>query len=208
MTMGNRHFGARVVRIEDQRLLSGKGRYVDDIAMPGLLHVAFVRSPEAHARIRGIDLSAARSMPGVVACLTARDLGSAGLAPMPQVLPNPNMRQSLTYHLLAVDEVAHVGVAVAAVVAESRAEAEDAAARVAVDYEVLPAMIDWRRTLEPGAPLGRHRADPRPVAARAVDPADHGLRTAPAAQRDGHRAVGEAVAQALLEKHGPWSAGA
>ena len=153
MTMGNRHFGARVVRQEDPRLLSGKGRYLDDIDMPGLLHVAFVRSPEAHARIRGIDLSPARAMPGVVACFAAADLGPAALVPMAQLLPNPNLKQSLTYHMLAVEEVCHVGVAVAAVVAETRAQAEDAAARVAVDYQVLPAVVDWRRALDITSPL-------------------------------------------------------
>ena len=72
--MGAKHFGARVARLEDPALLTGRGRFVDDISLPGALHACFVRSPHAHARIRAIDPSTARSMPGVHAVLTAADL--------------------------------------------------------------------------------------------------------------------------------------
>lgn len=152
MTMAERHFGARVVRVEDPRLLSGKGRYLDDIALPGMAHVAFVRSPYAHAKIRSVDLTAARAAPGVIGCYAAADLGPAGGKPLPQMLPNPLLKQSLTYEPLAADEVCHVGVAVAAVVAESRSAAEDAAALVAIDYDPLDPIVDWTRALDAAAP--------------------------------------------------------
>ncbi len=150
--MGVRHFGASVRRVEDPRLLAGRGRYLDDIEMPGLLHVAFVRSPLAHASIRRIDLDAARAVPGVVACFAGHDLGRAVTEPMPQMIPSPLIRQSRTYSALATEEVCHVGVAVAVVVAESRAIAEDAAALVEVEYEELAALVDWRSALDPAAP--------------------------------------------------------
>ncbi len=150
--MGVRHFGANVLRVEDPRLLRGHGRYLDDIDLPGMLHVAFVRSQVAHALVHGIDLGAARRLPGVVACFAGRDLGRAACEPMPQMLPSPLLRQSKTYAPLATSEVCHVGVPLAAIVAESRAIAEDAAALVDVEYEQLPALVDWRRALEPDAP--------------------------------------------------------
>ncbi len=150
--MGVRQFGATVRRLEDPRLLRGNGRYLDDIRLAGLLHIVFVRSDHAHARIRTIDMTAARKLPGVVACFTGRDLGAVAARPMPQMIPSPLLKQSKTYYPLAIDEVCHVGVPLALVVAETRAIAEDAAALVAVDYEPLPAIIDWRRALDAEAP--------------------------------------------------------
>lgn len=150
--MGVRQFGATVRRLEDPRLLRGHGRYLDDIRLAGLLHIAFVRSDHAHARIRTIDMTAARKLPGVVACFAGRDLGAVAARPMPQMIPSPLLKQSKTYYPLAMDEVCHVGVPLALVVAETRAIAEDAAALVAVDYEPLPAIVDWRRALDADAP--------------------------------------------------------
>ena len=126
--MGVRYLGARVLRSEDPRLITGKGRYVDDIELPGMLHAVFVRSEHAHAKIRSIDTSAAKDMPGVHAVLTQNDLGEAyankrlvtGPAP-------PIMKQMIVPYPLARDEVNFVGQSIAVVVADSRHVAEDAA---------------------------------------------------------------------------------
>jgi carbon-monoxide dehydrogenase large subunit len=153
--MSTRYFGMPVPRTEDQRLIIGKGRYVDDIALPGMVHLAFVRSDLAHAAIISIDLEAARKAPGVVGVFAADDLGPAAGAPMPQAIPSPHLKQSRTYAPLAKDEVCHVGVPVVVIAAESRAMAEDAAARVKIEYKRLPAIIDWRKALDPDAPLAQ-----------------------------------------------------
>lgn len=150
--MGVRYFGAEVRRVEDPKLLTGRGRYIDDISLPGALHAVFVRSPHAHARIRSIDSVAAKSMTGIVAVLTAADLGEAGAKPMPHMVPVQIVKQPRNYAPLAHDEVCHVGVPVVIVLGETRALAEDAAAAVAVDYELLPVVADWRRALDADAP--------------------------------------------------------
>src|SRR5687768_7231347 len=144
-------------RIEDLPLLQGRGRFVDDLQFPGMLHAAFVRSPHAHALIRGIDAAAAERAPGVHAVLVLADL-------MPQLtderLPlqfrNAPLSPDITPFVLAKDEVAFVGEAVAVVIAQSRALAEDAAALVDVNYDPLPAVADCRAAIAPGAPLA-HR---------------------------------------------------
>jgi carbon-monoxide dehydrogenase large subunit len=151
--MGVKQFGARVTRFEDPALLSGRGRYVDDIAPPGVLHACFVRSPTAHAKIRAIDAATARAMPGVHAVLTAADLP----APMrseriPTLQANPAMKLIRTERCLAGDEVCYVGQAVALVIADTRALAEDAAALVNVEYDALPVAADCRESLKPGSP--------------------------------------------------------
>jgi len=145
--MSTRYFGEPVRRMEDPRLITGRGRYVDDIVYPGMVHLAFVRSNLAHALITSIDLEEARNLPGVIAVYTADDLGEAAGAPMPQSVPSPLLKQSRTYAPLAKSEVCHVGVPVVVVAAETRAIAEDAAALVQVDYDPLPAIIDWREAL-------------------------------------------------------------
>ena len=141
-TSAARYAGMRVARVEDARLLTGRGTYVDDISLPGMLHASFVRSPFARARIRGIDVDAARAAPGVRAVFTAADLNpdvkeqwhtSVGAA-SPET-PRPP---------LADDEVRFVGDPVALVVAESLYLAEDAAELVDVDYEPLSAVVDYR----------------------------------------------------------------
>src|SRR5262249_37796623 len=151
--MGMKHFGARIQRLEDPALLTGRGRFVDDIHVPGMLHAAFLRSPRAHARIRGIGTAAARALPGVHAVYTWRDL-PAGLQRrrIPPPVPNPAIRHPRTQYPLAIDEVAYVGEIVAVVVAESRHMAEDAAERIGVDYEPLPISADCRAALAAGAP--------------------------------------------------------
>jgi carbon-monoxide dehydrogenase large subunit len=153
--MTTRYFGSPVPRREDPRLITGKGRYVDDISLPGMVHLAFVRSDLAHAQILSIDLEEARRLPGVVGAFAADDLGPAAGMPMPQAIPSPHLKQSRTYSPLAKDEVCHVGVPIAVIAAETRAIAEDAAALVNVDYRRLPAIIDWRRALDADAPLAQ-----------------------------------------------------
>ncbi len=149
--MGVRYFGARVDRLEDPALLTGNGRYVDDLNVPGLLHAAFVRSPLAHARINAINMDAARAMPGVVAVFKLSDLDPAERM-LPAIGPAGNMPQFKTTGPLAKDEVAHVGVGVAMVIAGSRYQAEDAAFMVDVDYDELPAVADCRKALSSDAP--------------------------------------------------------
>jgi carbon-monoxide dehydrogenase large subunit len=146
--------GARVRRVEDPRLLLGKGRYVDDIQLPGALALAFVRSPYAHARLGRIDSSAAKSHPGVVAVLTGADIASV-IKPLrveydPAKAPT---NKPCDWPVLALGKVRFVGEAVAAVVAINRYVAEDAAALVDVEYEPLDAVWDVEKALEQGTPL-------------------------------------------------------
>ena len=137
--------GARVTRIEDQKLLCGGGRYIDDIVSPGALSAAFVRSPHPHALIRSVDAEAARAVPGVTAVFTLDDLTPVLAQRRMMRVSNSGTRldQSWAY-ALADGEVSFVGEPVAIVVAADRYIAEDAAALVAVDYDVLPAATDCR----------------------------------------------------------------
>ena len=161
--MGVRYFGAAVPRIEDPDLVSGRGRYLDDITLPGMAHAAFVRAVHAHARIRAIDVGAAAALPGVVAVLTAADLGVAGKA-TPQFAPSPLLLQNRTQHVLASQEVHYAGEAIALVVAESRAIAEDAASLVVVDYEPLAPVADLATALAANAPRAHEGAPDNRVA--------------------------------------------
>src|SRR5262249_53937727 len=149
----------RVRRLEDPDLLRGKARFVDDIRLPGMLHAALVRSTHAHAVIRGIDKQAALARPGVHAVLTLADLKPYLKAErMVGALPSASYRREVHRLPLAGDETVHVGEPIAAVIAESRYLAEDAAALVAVDYESLPVVADCRAALAPGAPRAHRRA--------------------------------------------------
>lgn len=151
--MGVKQFGARVARLEDPALLVGKGRFVDDVKLPGMLHACFVRSPHAHARIRGIDTNAAKALAGVHAVFVADDLPAPMSGNrMPMLVPNPAIAAQLTQYCLAREEVCYVGQTVAVVVADSRYIAEDAAALVDVDYEPLPAASDCREAAGPDSP--------------------------------------------------------
>ncbi len=151
--MGVRYLGAEVQRMEDPRLLTGHGRYVDDITMEGMLHAAFLRAPMAHAKIRSIDASHALELAGVHRVFTHADLGEKYAHRMNQLYPAPVIDQNKTQYPLSKDEVCYVGEAVAVVVADSRAIAEDALALIDVDYEALPAVVDIMTALEDGAPL-------------------------------------------------------
>jgi carbon-monoxide dehydrogenase large subunit len=147
------YVGKSVKRIEDLPLIQGRGRFLDDLQLPGLLHAAFVRSPLAHAIIRGIDATAATSMAGVHAVLTLADISpQLSQERLPLQFRSAQLPPNITPFVLAKDEVAFVGEAVAMVIAETRYLAEDAAALVAVDYEPLPAVSDCRAGAAPGAP--------------------------------------------------------
>src|SRR5216684_5891279 len=134
-----RWFGARVQRVEDDRLLRGRGHFTDDIN-EGALESCLVRSPFAHARIKSIDVSAARALPGVVAVYVAADL-PFGATDLPILIPHPNLTHGRTQRCLASTVVRYLGEAVAFVVAENRYIAEDAADLIEVDYEPLPVVI-------------------------------------------------------------------
>ncbi len=152
--MGAKMFGARITRLEDPRLLTGKGLYTDDIHLPGMLEAAFLRSPHSHAAIRGIDLSAARSYPGVVAVYTAADLPSRlQEITVPFQVPNPAISQPLQQRLLEDREVRFAGEPIALVIADSRYRAEDAARLIIVDYELLPGVSDCKAALQDDAPV-------------------------------------------------------
>ena len=152
--MSGKSIGARVLRYEDARLLTGRGEFVDDIRLPFMLHAAFVRASFAHARVKGIDASAALAMPGVHAVFTAADMyRGMQTTRLPMLVPNPHSKISRTQFALAQSEVCYVGEPIAIVVAESRYLAEDAAAMVAVDYEPLPVASDCRDAVKEGAPL-------------------------------------------------------
>jgi carbon-monoxide dehydrogenase large subunit len=156
-----RYIGKPLRRREDVRFLRGKGLFVDDVAPPGTAWCAFVRSPHGHARIRGLSTTIAASMPGVLLTLTAEDWQRAGHGELTVVHPMPfsdgRPMNNAPRPAFAGDKVRHVGDIVAAVVAESRFAAEDAAEAVAVDYEPLPSVCDPRAALAPGAPLLHER---------------------------------------------------
>src|SRR5262249_26158454 len=148
--------GSRIPRLEDEPLLRGRGRFVDDLAVAGLLHAAFVRSPHPHARIRGIASGAARALPGGRAVLPPDALRRVrARRRMPRRAHSGNPLDNFWPFALADREVSYVGEPVAIVVAASRYVAEDAGALVEVDYETLPAVSDCREAVQPGAPRVR-----------------------------------------------------
>lgn len=154
--MGMEGIGARVTRKEDKRFLTGKGRYTDDMVVPGMKHAFFVRSPHAHASITGIDASAALGMSGVIAVLEGRQLQADGIGNlicgwMVHSKDGTPMKMG-AWRPLAIDTVRYVGDAVAIVVADSAAEARDAAEAVMVEYEELPAVITSLAALGADAP--------------------------------------------------------
>jgi carbon-monoxide dehydrogenase large subunit len=145
--------GESIPRVEDRDLLCGKGRFVADIKMPGMLYASFVRSPHAHAKIAAIDKSAALKLPGVVAVLTSSDIRA--VAPIDRLvvaLPDRAYKQQRDRPILAADETLHVGEAIAVVLAADAYVAEDGAALVEVQFELLPAVSDARAALTPNAP--------------------------------------------------------
>ena len=151
--VAERYTGASIKRSEDPRILTGAGRYVDDIKLPGMLHAAFVRSPLAHGNVLSVDVSAARALPGVVAVLTGADLEA-------MTVPGPDPLMALfgaagptpEFTLLATDKVRLMGDPVAVVIAESRYLAEDGCELVEVDYDDLPPVVTAAFALDPSSP--------------------------------------------------------
>ena len=185
----SRYLNARVPRNEDARLLTGRALFVDDVQLPGMLHVAFVRSEYAHGRITRIDASAAASRPGVRAVFTAEDLGDY-LKPGP-VLVSPPPIPDLVFHgctqlPLAKDKVRHVGEPLVMVVADSRYIAEDALRDVIVEIDPFDAVVDLEKGLIPGAPLVHEHLESN-VAAHVV-------------QRKGHYATASANADVIVRR--------
>ena len=164
-TTGTHHFssiGQPMPRNEDARLLTGKGRFTDDFSIPGQAHAVMVRSPHPHARIVSINTAAALAMPGVLGVFTGADVAADGLKPVPHD-PVPKTKYDMKlggpggtpifigpHMLMPADKARHVGEAVAMVVAETEAQAQDAAEAVEVDYEVLPFVVDQREAIKPG----------------------------------------------------------
>lgn len=149
--------GQSVRRVEDQRFITGNGRYTDDINLPGQAYGHALRSPEAHARIVSIDVSEARQAPGVLAVITGAEIEAEGTNALPCAVPiaNRDGSQGITplRPVLCVDRVRHVGDHVAFVVAETLSQAKDAAEMIAVEYESLPTVIDTETAAGQGRPL-------------------------------------------------------
>src|ERR1044071_8298436 len=153
--MGVEGIGASVVRKEDRRFITGKGRYVDDIKVVGMTHAHFIRSPHAHARIKSIDTSAEMKMPGVVGVLTGQQIvddkiGNLICGWAITSKESTGMKMG-AWPAMAPETVRFVGQAVAVVVAETKNQAKDAAEAVVVNYEELPAVPDISAAIKPGA---------------------------------------------------------
>jgi aerobic carbon-monoxide dehydrogenase large subunit len=151
--VAERYTGASIKRSEDPRILTGAGRYVDDIKLPGMLHAAFVRSPLAHGQVLSVDVTAARALPGVIAVLTGADLEEMTVpAPDPLLALFSTGGPTPEFTLLATDKVRFMGDPVAVVIAESRYLAEDGCELVEVDYDDLPPVVNAAFALDPGSP--------------------------------------------------------
>ncbi|MDX8516027.1 xanthine dehydrogenase family protein molybdopterin-binding subunit [Mesorhizobium captivum] len=154
--MGIEGVGARVARKEDKRFITGGGRYVDDMVVPGMKHAVFVRSPHAHAQIKKIDVKKAQAMPGVVGVLTGKELKADGIGNlicgwMIHSKDGTPMKMG-AWSPLAVDKVRYVGDAVVIVVADTKGQARDAAEAVEITYKELKAVVEATKALEKGAP--------------------------------------------------------
>ncbi|HTC12199.1 MAG TPA: xanthine dehydrogenase family protein molybdopterin-binding subunit [Acetobacteraceae bacterium] len=144
--------GQSLRRFEDERFLTGRGRYIEDIDLPGQVWMHVVRSPHAHAAIKGIDAAEARAMPGVLGVFTAADLSALGPLPCMVSVASVAPMAAPPRHALAKDRARHVGDPVAFVIAESRDSARSAAETILVDYDPLPSVTDTAAALAPGAP--------------------------------------------------------
>jgi len=151
--MTDRPFGASLKRVEDARLITGNGRYTNNLNQPGMVHMAVVRSPYAHARILSIDTARAAGLPGVIGVYTGQEMRDAGFGGIPCAWVVPDSDTKTPEHPpIAVDTVRYVGDAVAIVVAETEQQARDATYAVDVDYDVLDAVTEGRRATADGAP--------------------------------------------------------
>ncbi|MER9639391.1 xanthine dehydrogenase family protein molybdopterin-binding subunit [Mesorhizobium sp. M0239] len=161
--MGIEGVGARVARKEDKRFITGAGRYVDDMVVPGMKHAAFVRSPHAHAQIKKIDVKKAQGMPGVIGVLTGKELKADGIGNlicgwMIHSKDGSPMKMG-AWSPLAFDRVRYVGDAVVIVVAETKGQARDAAEAVEITYKELKAVVDASKAMDKGAPQIHPEAD-------------------------------------------------
>src|SRR5436309_10617014 len=154
--MGVEGIGASVVRKEDRRFITGKGRYVDDVKVVGLTHAHFIRSPHAHAKVKRIDSSAAMKMPGVVGVLTGQQIVDDKVGNLicgwAITSKDGTAMKMGAWPAMAPETVRFAGQAVAVVIAETKNQARDAAEAVVVNYEELPAAADIRAAIKPGAP--------------------------------------------------------
>ena len=154
--VGGRSVGMSVKRVEDPRILSGQGNYLDDVTLPGMLHAAFLRSAVPHGRLLSVDASEARDLPGVVAVYTGEDLKGLTEPVVGGAVSGFNMIPGMalpTFYALATDKVRHVGDPIALVVAESRRVAEDAAELVVEDIDMLDAVVTYADAVDPTKPL-------------------------------------------------------
>src|SRR5437868_11408970 len=171
----NSYIGKSVPRPNLDRLMQGRGLYVSDMVLPRMAHVVYLRSPHAHARIVSIDAAAAKRAPGVIAVVTGEELATV-ITPWVGVLSHLKGLKSAPQHAIAIDRVCWQGEAVAAIVATSRALAEDAAELVAVEYEALEPVTDMQTALDAATPvihasLGDNLAFERNFEAGSVDQA-------------------------------------
>jgi CO/xanthine dehydrogenase Mo-binding subunit len=145
------YIGQSVPRPQVRRLVEGQAQYIDDILLPRMVHVAFLRSPYAHARINGIDTERAKEMPGVVRVVTGRDF--TDVKTFAGVLAHFQGMKSAQQPCLAIDRVCWCGEPVAAIVAETRHQAEDALDAIEIDYDELPVVVDIETALDPSTPV-------------------------------------------------------
>ena len=151
--MGTKTLGAAIKRKEDPRLITGEAKYLDDVQLTGMAYAAILRSPYAHAKIKGINTDKARQHPGVIAVYTGQDFKDLPALPCAWQAEAGRIQNNVnTPRVLEIDRVTHAGMGVAVVVAEDRYTAEDALNLIEVDYEPLPVVVDAEKTTEAGAP--------------------------------------------------------
>jgi aerobic carbon-monoxide dehydrogenase large subunit len=171
-TISQPEVGRSRLRKEDARLVTGRTRWTDNLNLPGMVHLAILRSPYAHAKVTRVELSAARSQPNVIAAFSGADLDNQGV--LACAWPVTDDMVAPTYLPLAVDEVRHVGEPVAVVVARDKASAVDALEAIDVDYEPLPVVLDMEAALQPGSPLVHESAGTNKTYTWIFDSADAG----------------------------------
>ena len=194
--------GQPLTRREDPPLLTGRGRYVDDFTPPGTLHAYVVRSPLAHARITGIDVTAARESQGVAAVFTAADLAELGVGPLPGAEGLPPGAQHPAYPVLAGGVVLWAGQPVVLVVADSQERAADAAELVVIDYDELPAVTAVLDAAGPSAPLVHAGAEGNIAFRKRLTAGDADGAFARAAYRVRQRMTSQRIAPVALEPRG------
>ena len=202
MTAEVRLIGEAIVRREDPALLTGRGRYVDDVAPEGALHAFVVRSPLAHARILSVDVTEARETPGVVAVYTAADLAELGVGPLPGAEGLPPGSLNPQFPVLASGKVLWAGQPVVLVVAETSEQAADAAELVMVDYDELPVVIGPLDAAADGAPVLHDGADSNIAVRKRITTGDAAAAFESAAYRVGQRMVSQRIAPVALEPRG------